>query len=42
MYENDDDYNTNIKRRKKNEFEKEIEKSMREGNYFIFSCLFRK
>jgi len=36
MMENDDDYfynkDKNTKKRKKNEFEKELEDSMREGN----------
>ena len=33
MFE-DDDISSNIKNRKKNEFEKELERSMRDGNYF--------
>ena len=32
MFDNDD-FPENEKKRKKNEFEKELEKSMREGNY---------
>ena len=35
MYE-DDDNSSNIKNRKKNEFEKELERSMRDGKYFYF------
>ena len=30
----EDDYPKDEKRRKKNEFEKELEKSMRDGNYY--------
>ena len=36
MFDEDNDFSNNENRRKKNEFEKELEKSMREGNYFIF------
>ena len=35
MFERDDnDFQENEKDRKKNEFERELERSMRDGNYF--------
>ena len=36
MFDKDDDFSNNENRRKKNEFEKELEKSMRDGNSLIF------
>ena len=36
MFDEDNDFSNNENRRKKNEFEKELEKSMRDGNFLIF------
>ena len=36
MFDEDSDLSNNENRRKKNEFEKELEKSMRDGNCLIF------
>ena len=34
MFDIENDYPQDEKRRKKNEFEKELEKSMRDGNFY--------
>ena len=34
MFDEDNDFSNNENRRKKNEFEKELEKSMRDGNFY--------